>query len=83
MAPILARFGLTRDDAKWVWFKLVGFATLILANVGNLQGWLAYVGIDVGELTIHRISAAAAVILLIGGHYSGSNLPAAPINWKK
>lgn len=72
----LAEIGIrvTRDDAKWWWLQVLGFASLIAANVANLPAWFAYIGVPLTDVSIHRISAAAAVALFLGGRYGTSPL---------
>jgi hypothetical protein len=78
LTQLLSKYGFTRDSATWVYAQLVGVAALVIANVGNLSGWFTYVGINLSDVNVHRISVLAAVILYFGGKYGSSPLQGAP-----
>lgn len=67
----------TRDDWKFVWFQVVGVATLITANTADLPSWFAYLGLTVTPVEIHWVSVVATIILYLGGRYGASPLKGA------
>lgn len=82
ITSLFTKFGFkppTRDDLKWVYFQAIGASTLILANIGNLPAWAAYVGITLTTTEIHQISVVATIILFLGGKYGKSDLPKAKV----
>jgi hypothetical protein len=78
LSNYLVKYGFTRDSLTWVYAQVLGVSTLLLANVTDLHAWFAYVGVNVSELTIHRLSVAAVIALYLGGRYGTSPLPGAP-----
>jgi hypothetical protein len=78
LTQLFAKLGFSRTDAKWVWAEIVGGAALIAANVSDLPYWATYVGFHITDLSVHRISVLATIILALGGHYGTSPLPKVP-----
>jgi hypothetical protein len=78
MASAFERLGFTRDSATWVWAQVLGIATLVAANAGDLPVWFAYIGLHVTDIDVHRLSVLAAVLLYVGGRYATSPLPGKP-----
>lgn len=71
----LTRRGFTRDDACWLWSRIVSFAAIVASGVLDLDYWTAYVGLHLSVNQIHLITVVAAAVLWIAGKQDHSKLP--------
>jgi len=69
MTNPLAKLGLTRDSAIWLWTKLLGLAGLVVAGAIDP----ARLGLSDGHA--HVVMALCAALLYLGGQLSTSSLP--------
>lgn len=71
--------GWSRDDLKWFWIQLVAGlvagAGLIADNLINVQYWVTYLGLPIGERGIHWVIFLAGAITWIAARSKRSALP--------
>jgi len=71
----LTRLGFTRDMFTWLWLRIVSAATLVTANVIDVNYWGSYLGLNVTPKEVHWITVIATAILWIAGKQDRSWLP--------
>lgn len=77
LATWLIHWGFTRDDAIWLWGRILGAAGILSSGVLDLNAQLLSMGIafqfSPAELKI--ITSVSALILWISGKQASSRLP--------
>lgn len=75
LASWLTHLGFTRDDAIWLWGRVVGAAAVIGSGVFDLNYWANQLGFQVSPKVEHGITVIAVIILWISGKQATSHLP--------
>lgn len=77
-----AKWGWTRDDAKWFWSRLVAVALAIATGAADPTGLFAQAGIALSPTWQHRIMLVCLIVVWIAGKQDSSRLPAGDPNVK-
>ncbi len=77
LTNLLTHFGFTRDDAIWLWGRIVGAAGILVSGVFNVNAWLTDMGLAFQFSTTQMkiITSVSAIILWISGKQAASHLP--------